>query len=577
MLPGMVGLSLLAFLFEGLAIYLILPLINILSGTANPSAGPHIGWIDSLVAGIAPGDKVLVLVGTIVLLILLKSVVSFASFAYFTYANEAIADDIRQRCFAEMLAASPEFHQTRPSGALMNTLSAQTWSVAQGLQSVAMMLMHGSAIAVFFVLMIALSWKATLTIAFGVLLALAVAQLITRSVVRLGGEAVAANEALTGHLVEGLAGYRTLRLFGLEAAAEGTFGAASRAVRRSFFRMGAMNALPGPVTEVFFAILIGILLLASQAGGIGAVIVLVMLLFRMQPHATQLMHARAVLASLGAAVDNLMQLRRAAETTAEPAGLPPAPRLQRQLSLENLRYSYPGHASARAPRTAALEGVDLEIPAGKVTALVGASGAGKSTIATLLLRMAVPESGRIVIDGTDLSRFDAASWRRRCALVPQDVFLFNRTIGANIALGHSGATEAEVELAAREAQAHDFITRLPQGYATMVGERGLSLSGGQRQRIALARALVRDPDLLILDEATNALDMRSEQLVADALERSRGRRTTVIIAHRLSSVRLADHIVMLDHGRVVEAGTLATLMGHDGAFARLFSDLRIEV
>jgi ATP-binding cassette subfamily B protein len=223
-----------------------------------------------------------------------------------------------------------------------------------------------------------------------------------------------------------------------------------------------------------------------------------------------------------------------------------------------------------------LSGVSLEARAGQRIALVGPSGAGKSTLVSLLLRFYEPDSGRILIDGRDAKEYDLHALRSQTAVVPQDVLLFGGSIGENIAYGKPGATQAEIEEAARQANAHDFITAFPEGYETRVGERGVQLSGGQRQRVAIARAILRDPAVLLLDEATSSLDSESESLVLQALDRLMQGRTAVVIAHRLSTVRGADRIFVLKDGSVVEHGTHAELMQRPEGVYRNLSLLQLE-
>jgi ATP-binding cassette, subfamily B, bacterial len=227
-----------------------------------------------------------------------------------------------------------------------------------------------------------------------------------------------------------------------------------------------------------------------------------------------------------------------------------------------------------------LDGVSLRVSPGEKVAIVGPSGAGKSTIFNLLLRFYDPQSGHVSFDGVRLTDADPGELRARIALVPQDVAIFAATVADNIRFGRPGATDADVKRAAELALADEFIVRLPQGYDTAVGERGVTLSGGQRQRIAIARAILRDAPLLLLDEATSSLDAESETLVQTALERLMQARTTLVIAHRLATVLTCDRILVMDQGRIIEEGTHARLAAAGGLYARLarlqFTDGRSE-
>jgi ATP-binding cassette subfamily B protein len=257
------------------------------------------------------------------------------------------------------------------------------------------------------------------------------------------------------------------------------------------------------------------------------------------------------------------------EPITPPAG--PRPRLRGEVVFEDVAFSYPSR-----PGVEVLRGVSLRAEAGRRVALVGPSGAGKSTLVSLLLRFYDPDRGRVLVDGKDARDYGLAELRAQMAVVPQDVILFGGTILDNIGYGRPGAPEEEIVEAARRANAHDFISAFPEGYQTRVGERGVQLSGGQRQRVAIARALLRDPAILVLDEATSSLDSASERLVLEALDRLMQGRTAFIIAHRLSTVRSADRIYVLNEGRTVESGTHAELMAHDEGIYQTLCRLQLE-
>jgi subfamily B ATP-binding cassette protein MsbA len=266
-----------------------------------------------------------------------------------------------------------------------------------------------------------------------------------------------------------------------------------------------------------------------------------------------------------AAAERLFDILDEATEAQRDKGTRELPTLASGIAFEDVTFSYDDNGRV-------LEGITFAAKKGDVIALVGSSGAGKSTLVDLIPRFIEPSSGRITIDGIDTRDVRLASLRSLTGIVSQDTVLFNDTVRANIAYGAEGRfTPVQVEAAARAANAHAFIAELPQGYDTILGERGTRLSGGQRQRIAIARALLVDPPILILDEATSALDTESERLVQEAIERLLEGRTVFVIAHRLSTITHASQIVVLDRGRIVERGTHATLLANGGAFARLYA------
>jgi ATP-binding cassette subfamily B protein len=255
------------------------------------------------------------------------------------------------------------------------------------------------------------------------------------------------------------------------------------------------------------------------------------------------------------------RLRELMAESPETSGSLAVGKLAGGVTFENVSFRYPSR-----PEAAVLDELSFTAEPGKRIALVGPSGAGKSTVFSLILGFNRPESGRVLFDGNDAADLRLASLRHQIAVVPQEVMLFGGSIRENIEYGRPGATAAEIEEAAKQANAHDFIAALPEGYDTTVGPRGVKLSGGQRQRIAIARAILADPRVLLLDEATSALDTESERLVNEALERLMKGRTSLVIAHRLSTVRHADTILVLNHGRLIESGTHEELIARRGTY-----------
>ncbi|MGB9590737.1 MAG: ABC transporter ATP-binding protein, partial [Candidatus Hydrothermia bacterium] len=378
---------------------------------------------------------------------------------------------------------------------------------------------------------------------------------------------------MSRYLYELLSGIRVVKISVQEREEEARFAGHNRSYFSSMMRLAWMANLGPPLTEFLTAIVAAGMLLYSAnliflEGSLSPDQFMVFLVA-----ALSLMHPLKMLFAANAPIQQgLASMARVGRVLAVPEekrdGLE-FPGIREGIEIRELWFSYD-------PGIPVLKDINLFIKRGERLALVGPSGAGKSTLADLLASFSEPTKGEILVDGTRLSDFSITSYRRRVSLVPQETFLFSGSVFQNIAYARPDADVASVVRAAQDAFAHDFIQELPQGYDTELGERGARLSGGQRQRIALARALLKNPDLVILDEATSALDSESEEAVKSALERVLTGRTSVIIAHRLSTVLSADRIAVLNEGRLVDVGSHAELMERCPLYRRLYR-LQFEV
>jgi len=582
LLLGLLAASL-ASLFDGLTIVILIPFLRMLFGTAGPLSTGSTALEEFTARMLAPvlegrtaAQATFWIMGILVGALVLKNLFVYARAQINVRMQESVVRDLRRDLFDHLLVVDLRFFQETRVGQLLAALIADADQAKGAVAGSIDSLVQNSVIVLTTMVILAtISWRlmlVTLLTAPVLLIGIRVLLKRLRRQVQLRAEE---RGYMSGVAAERLGAMKLIRASGTEARESAEWDGIVSRYRKRVIRTQRFSSLTSPVTEVFAGgVLVFVIWAATvptvtgQPLGPEATIAFLLAALKMMSPLKTLTQFPAQWATAAAGAERIFHLLDLPPVETDPPGQQPA-RFTRDLEFDRVSFRYAEGGDL------VLDDVSFRVDRGQIVALVGPSGAGKTTLVEMVPRFWQPTSGEIRMDGIPLGQLPRHALRRLMGVVGQDTVLLNDTVADNIAYGMPGATREQVAAAAAAANAADFIARLPEGYDTVLGERGARLSGGQRQRIAIARALLRDAPILILDEATSALDTESERLVQQAIDRLMQDRTVLVIAHRLATVRHADLILVLDGGRIVERGTHESLLLAGGLYRRLH-DLQFQ-
>jgi ATP-binding cassette subfamily C protein len=544
---GVMVCLLLAGAMEGLGLTTLLPLLTLATGSeAPPSGGLEATVRDVFVShGIQPTLETLL--AAIVVAVWGKAVLVLLAKRQVGYTVARVATDLRLELLRALLAARWSFALHQPAGAVANAMATEANRASYAFEYLALIVSYAVETSVYVAVALAISWKASLAAGLAAVLTVASLSFLVRMSARAGTKQTRLLQSLLMRLTDGLQAVKLLKATGRESAMQPLLAheteRLNRQLEKRVLSKEAMRALQEPI--LITLICAGLLVALSVYGmALSAVLVLVLTFTRALVKVNSIQGKVQSMNTEASALFSIVHMIEGAKAAAERSGGQAPPSLSQKIAFRDVSKAYEGRS--------VLDGASFELEAGRLHAIVGPSGTGKTTLVDLLTGLVEPDSGHVEIDGRSLDTLDLHAWRHQIGYVPQEMLLLHDSIRSNVTLGDASLGDEQVEAALRAADAWEFVSSLPNGMHQSVGERGTLLSGGQRQRIAIARALVHEPRLLILDEATAALDRESEDAVWQTVSKLRGRTTVVAISHQPALTRVADRIFRIEGGRVRE-------------------------
>jgi subfamily B ATP-binding cassette protein MsbA len=576
-------------IFSGVSIYLAIPLLETLFSQDYISAlnklGSSSGFLSDLkntffsflfryVFSGTHSEALIKICIVIIIAFFLKNISGYLQAYFMAYVEQGLVKDIRNEVYRHLHTLSLGYFTSERTGNLISRITNDVNIINTGISATFLNLVREPLlIAVFLVIAISINWRLTLISLLVLPFAL---YFISKLGLRLHKESRISQERMadiTSVLQETISGVKVVKAFGMEEFENKKFQTQTWRYFKSLLKITRIRNLASPITE-FLSVVAGVVIIwygGMQVLELGTMrasefLTFLIAIFQIMPPVKELTSVNNRIQESTSAAKRVFEILDIEPDIKEAPNAIELKEFKDEIVFENVWFSYNGTKNGDF----ILKGINLKVKKGEILAIVGPSGAGKSTLVDLIPRFYDPTEGRILIDGIDLRMIKIKSLRDKIGIVTQETILFNDTIRNNIAYGLEDCPIDKIIEAAKAANAHDFIMQLPNGYDTVIGERGMKLSGGQRQRISIARALLKNPPILILDEATSNLDAESEILVQEAIERLMQNRTVFVIAHRLSTIRNADRIIVIDNGRIVQEGKHEELIHQDGLYKKLY-------